>query len=139
MLFRSCPNPKCVKDIQDSYYKGCKGSSKFTGNEKDIEFYNFVKKISKNSIFDFIENHNLKPDELTRQLLESQQNKYYMLYKNGKFHLETINKENYEIIECKKEPNKSRYIVKTKTGIQLKVLLRWKNGNGIAYPAFQIS
>ena len=33
----------------------------------------------------------------------------------------------------------TRYIATTKTGLKLKILLRWKNCNGIAYPAFQIS
>jgi len=34
---------------------------------------------------------------------------------------------------------KNYYECKTESGYKLKVLLRWKNGNGIAYPAFQIS
>ena len=34
---------------------------------------------------------------------------------------------------------KSRYIAKTKTNGNLIILLRWKNGNGIAFPSFQIS
>ena len=29
--------------------------------------------------------------------------------------------------------------LETKSGIKLNILLRWKNGNGIAFPAFQIS
>ena len=49
------------------------------------------------------------------------------------------NSKNYEIISYIKEPELQRYVATTKTGIVLKILLRWKNGNGIAYPAFQIS
>lgn len=62
-----------------------------------------------------------------------------MLYKNGIIHLQNINSNNYEIISYKKDPKLQSYIATTKTGIKLKILLRWKNGNGIAYPAFQIS
>jgi hypothetical protein len=62
-----------------------------------------------------------------------------MLYKDGKFYLQHIPRETYEIVSYKKEPGLHRYLATTKTGIVLKVLLRWKNGNGIAYPAFQIS
>ena len=72
-------------------------------------------------------------------LLSSQNNKIYMLYKNGKIYSQCINRENYEITSYKKEPQLQRYLATTKTGIQLKILLRWKNGNGIAFPAFQIS
>ena len=62
-----------------------------------------------------------------------------MLYKNERFYLETINTDNYIITEITKEPKKYRYIAKTKSDINLKILLRWKNGNGIAFPSFQIS
>ena len=62
-----------------------------------------------------------------------------MLYKDGKINLETINLDDYIITEIIKDPNKNRYIAKTKSGKHLKILLRWKNGNGIAFPSFQIS
>ena len=62
-----------------------------------------------------------------------------MLYKNNKFYLENINTDNCEIIKYIKKPNKSLYIARTKTNNNINILLRWKNGNGIAYPAFQIS
>ena len=47
--------------------------------------------------------------------------------------------DDYIIESCVKEPSKFRYVCKTKSGVELTVLLRWKNGNGIAFPAFQIS
>lgn len=131
--------PKCMIEYQKKYYKGCDKSSKYTKNEEDIKFYNRAKEISEDSIKTFISNNNLKIVELTNYLLNTQSNKIYMLYKNGKFYLQSINSENYEIISYKKEPQLQRYVATTKTGITLKILLRWKNGNGIAYPAFQIS
>lgn len=131
--------PKCVVEYQNKYYKGCKNSSKYTGIEEDIKFYNRAKKLSEDSIKTFIMNNNLKIDELTNYLLNTQNNKVYMLYKNGNIYLQYIDSKNYEIVSYKKEPELQRYVATTKTGIVLKILLRWKNGNGIAYPAFQIS
>ena len=131
--------PKCMIEYQNKYYKGCKNSSKYTGIEEDINFYNRAKKLSEDSIKTFIVHNNLKLDELTKYLLNTQTNKVYMLYKNGKIYLQCINSKNYEIISYKKEPELQRYVATTNTGFILKILLRWKNGNGIAYPAFQIS
>lgn len=131
--------PKCILEYQTKYYKGCKNSSKYTEMEEDIKFYNRAKELSENSIKTFIMNNDLKIDELTNYLFNSQNNKIYMLYKNGKMYLQSIDYENYHIVSYKKEPELQRYITTTKTGIILKILLRWKNGNGIAYPAFQIS
>ena len=132
-------NPKCMKNFQEKYYKGCKQSSKYSGNENDIKFYEKMKKISKESIYNFICLYDLKYDKLSNYLLNTQKNKYYMLYKNNNIYLQTIDQDNYKIKEVVKEPKHSRYIASTKSGKKLYILLRWKNGNGIAYPSFQIS
>jgi len=129
--------PKCMKSIQDKYYKGSKKSSKFTNLQDDINFYKKAKNIAENSIENFIKNTDLNYVKLTNYLLESQKNKYYMLYKNNKIYLENINIDNYKIISYVK--TKNSYIATTETGFKIKILLRWKNGNGIAFPAFQIS
>jgi hypothetical protein len=131
--------PKCVSELQNKYYSGCKSSSQYSGNTEDIEFYQRCKELSKQSITNFITNNQLKINELTKYLLETQNNKYYMLYKNGNINLQTTNTTNYEIVSYKKEPELQSYIATTKTGITLKILLRWKNGNGIAFSGFQIS
>ena len=62
-----------------------------------------------------------------------------MLYKDGRFNMETVNLEHYIITNITKDASKNRYIAKTKTNGNLIILLRWKNGNGIAFPSFQIS
>ena len=133
------PSPNCVSELQKKYYNGCKISSQYTGIKKDIEFYEKCKEMSKNSIKSFITSYDIKINKLTEYLLSTQQNKYYMLYKNRNINLQIINIDDYVIVDCKKEPELQSYIVTTKTGIKMKILLRWKNGNGIAYPAFQIS
>lgn len=131
--------PDCLKAHQEKYRQGCKKSKAFSNLKNDIDFYNTSKKLSRDSISSFISSNTLNQGKLTDYLLESQKDKYYMLYKNGTFYLETINNDNYIITDVTNEPKKNRYIAQTKSGIFLNILLRWKNGNGIALPSFQIS
>lgn len=128
--------PECLIPLQDEYYKGCKNSSQFTGNDKAILFYTYANMISKESIQKFINVADLDISKLTKYLQDTQKDKIYMMYKDGKFHKEEIDMDNYIIESYVKEP--SRYVCTTKGGVELTVLLRWKNGNGIAYPGFQI-
>lgn len=131
--------PDCLKSHQDKYRQGCKKSKAFSNIKNDIDFYKTSNKLSRDSISSFISSNTLDQEKLTEYLIESQKDKYYMLYKNGELFLETIHNDNYVITDVKKESNKNRYIAQTKTGIFLNILLRWKNGNGIALPSFQIS
>ena len=62
-----------------------------------------------------------------------------MLYKEKSLYFEEHNEFDYLIKSCEKEPSLSRYKAKTVSGNTLKILIRWKNGNGVAFPAFQIS
>jgi len=62
-----------------------------------------------------------------------------MLYKNGKIYYEVHTQNDYTIDPktiIKKSPN---FQCKTISGKKLNILFRWKNGHGIAFPAFQIS
>ena len=130
-------NPKCLIDIQDKYYRGCSSSSKYSGNKEDIEFYKKANIYSKESIIEFIKNTELDIIKLSNYLKETQENKIYMLYYKNKIYKETIDISNFEIISYEKYNN--CFIAITKTGIKIKILLRWKNGNLIAFPAFQLS
>jgi len=131
--------PACMKAYQEKYYKGCKGSSKFTNDEADIVFYQYCKDQSKSCIDEFITSTELDLETLSAYLKSTQKNKMYMLYKDGKFHVDHVNMDNYELMSYESQPSKSRFVATSKTGNKIKILLRWKNGNGIAYPAFQIS
>ena len=62
-----------------------------------------------------------------------------MLYSAREFILNKINIEDYTIDTVVKNANKYRYECINKNGKIINILLRWKNGNGIAFPAFQIS
>jgi len=135
----SSPEPKCMKEYQMKYYYGSSGSSKFTNNEDDIKFYNVSKSISNESITTFINKTDLNIDVLSEYLYNTQKHKTYMLYFNGEFILQTVDMSDYNIKSVIKNGDKFRYECITESGKTLNILLRWKNGNGIAFPAFQIS
>jgi hypothetical protein len=130
-------SPKSMINYQTIYYNGCKTSSKYTGNSKDIKFYKLANKLSKESINMFISKTELNIEKLNEYLSNTQNNKIYMLYKNGKFYKQIVDNNNYKINSYKK--NKNKFVAKTYNGNTINILLRWKNGNGIAFPAFQIS
>jgi hypothetical protein len=130
-------NPKFMLKYKDRYDNGCKRNKKFTFNKDDIEFYELCNNISKKSIIEFIKNNELDINKLSKYLIDTQKDKIYMLYYDNNFIIEKIDINDYNIISvCK---NKNRYDCITSNGKKINVLLRWKNGNGIAYPAFQIS
>ena len=130
--------PKCMKPFQELYYKGCSKSSKFTGEQQDISFYNYAKELSNMSLTQFINSSDLNSAMLTDYLLTSQANKIYMLYTNNLFVKQIVNSDDYRLIDIIKQPEKFKYECVSKSGKKINVLLRWKNGNGIAFPAFQI-
>jgi len=131
--------PKCMEAAQLLYYQGCQKSSKFTQDDIACAFYEKANSLSKICISQFIENTDLNIEKLSHYLIESQNEKIYLLYKNDKFYVEKINSDDYLIESYVKNPDKSRYEALTKSQKKINILLRWKNGNGIAYPAFQIS
>jgi hypothetical protein len=133
------PNPECVEHIQRKYYAGCKRDKKqYSGIPADIAFYEKAITLSKSSISHFIEKTELDLLKLSDYLLDTQKGKIMMFYRNGAFTKETVHEKEYTLASYIKDPAKSRFIATTETGKYLNILLRWKNGNGIAYPAFQI-
>lgn len=132
--------PPCMKMFQDKYYAGCRASSQFTGDEMDILFYEKCKAVADESIVAFLarDEVTLRQDILSAYFIQTQE-KVYLMYKDGEFTHQHIDPEEFVIETCKKEPEKHRFVVTTRTGRTLIILLRWKNGNGIAFPAFQIS
>jgi hypothetical protein len=131
--------PKCMNYFQDVYYKGCKKSSRYTGDKESADFYELSNNIDKNSRKAFINIADLNIGALSQYLQETQKNKIYMLYKNNRFHIQIANIEDYELVRWERYPEKFKYIAYSASGKHIDILLRWKNGNGIAFPAFQIS
>ena len=131
--------PPCLLNIQENYYKGCPSSSKFTHDTTDLDKYNTCKSISKTAIEEFMKNTILIVENLNQYLWKTQNNKAYILFKDGNFYYEYPNKNDYTLIQSSIEIRPPYFIGKTISGKKIKILLRWKNGNGIAFPAFQIS
>jgi hypothetical protein len=80
-------SPLCMKSFQTLYYQGCNKSSKYTGAEEAVAFYELCKKLSKESIQHFINESDLDIELLSKYLYDTQKNKVYMLYSNKKFKL----------------------------------------------------
>ena len=133
--------PECVKDLQVLYYSGCKRSSKFTNDIDAINFYNQANRYSKEGISNFVGCAVLDVVKLEEYFKEKNQvNKNYVLYKNNDFYYDKLDEKHLTIVKDSLRVNKMKngYVCKTESGSELNILLRWKNGNGIAFPAFQI-
>jgi hypothetical protein len=135
------PTPRCMKGFQEKYYRGCASSIYYSGIQSDIEFYTLAKQLDEESRRSFIEKYDIDIDALTKYLIRSQANKKYMLFdiKKAVFDVADVCETDYILCSYSKEPHKFRYIIESISGHKYSVLLRWKNGNGIAFPAFQIS
>ena len=133
-------DPKCMLDFQNKYYAGCERSSQFTNKDEDKQFYNKCNEISKTAIREFLSRDDVElyHEALSTYFIKTQE-KVYLLYKDGQFTSQRIDPNEFVIDSYVKEPENYRFVVQTKTGKKLHILLRWKNGNGIAFPAFQIS
>jgi hypothetical protein len=122
--------PKCMEPYKKLY-------------KTNKEFNNLANDCFYKSCSSFIENNDLNKEKLSDYLYNSQQHKIYMLYFNGKFNIQYDDNQ-YSIVNVVKGKSVktslyTKYICETKNGRYIDVLLRWKNGNGIAFPAFQVS
>jgi hypothetical protein len=122
--------------------------------DKNPEYNKYCKELSKESIQNFmnIDNENgenkdinnnkslLLIDKLNKYFINTQSEKIYMIYKDGKFNKDIIPLDNITIKSYKvNEKYKNRFDCISVSGDEIQILLRWKNGNGIQFPAFQIS
>jgi hypothetical protein len=133
------PTPKCMKKYQDLYYEGCAKSSKYSGNTRAVCFYELSKRVSAESIRQFIELTELNIELLTTYLQSTQENKIYMLYYDNSFIIQKIHHNDHILTNYIKNVDKYRFECLTAGGNTIQLLLRWKNGNGIAFPSFQLS
>ena len=128
------PNPPCMIKFKELYKKGLEKK-----DNKSIDFMKKCRKISEKSIVEFLKIVKLDTRKLSKYLFESQKDKHFMLYKDGKFHYDkfTDNKI-FNLIDNSIEIKGCNFLVKTENNQQLEIKLRWKNYNGLAFPAFQI-
>ena len=77
----------------------------------------------------------------TNKLVADQTDKHYILWKNGKFHHDTITEEEMSDIKFQSIKNGNTIVLQsaTKPSITYHLLLRWRNHKGILNPAWQIS
>ena len=102
-------------------------------------FVKFCRQLDKESNRHFLSQTTLNTEKLTQYLLESQEHKIYMLYKEGRFYHQRMKESLYKIIPESVIVQSPNYICQTESGQRLEIKLRWKNYCGIAFPAFQIS
>lgn len=107
--------------------------------KKNNDFKDHCKKEDKKAIRLYIQHTygGLDFMKLSQRLIESQNDKIYMLCKNGNIKMEKVNPELYQLTEVISTTN-TDYICGTKTGMKVRIKLRFKNGCGLKFPAFQI-
>jgi len=115
---------KCMTQYKEKY-------------DTNKEFNKFCKKIDKLAIKEFNSFAMLDIEKMSTYLLKTQSMKDYMCYKNGSFYHDQINESLYNITAVvKREP--TNFICDTVSGMKLEIKLRFKNGCGLQFPAFQI-
>lgn len=95
--------------------------------------------IVKESIKNYLNIVKIDITKLNNELAIKEQNKFYILFKNGKFYKDFIHPKELIITSLKEIKNDNTLIFYTKTNTIISLLLRWKNHNGILYPAWQIT
>jgi hypothetical protein len=115
---------ECMKEFKERY-------------DKDKTFNKLCKYYDKQSIKNFIHENDLLIENLSEYLINSQKNKNYMCYKDGKFYYDKIDETTYKIKRVIERTNTS-YICETESLMKIEVRLRFKNGCGLQFPAFQI-
>lgn len=104
-----------------------------------------IKKKKKKEIVDksislFLCNVFIDLSAVTKKLIETNNNKIYLLYKDSVFFHDKITIDELTVTRKLSIKNNNTIILETmKKTTQIHLLLRWKNRAGILYPAFQIS
>ena len=118
-------NPECMKKYKELY-------------DNSPEHCDLAKQISKESIKNFIIETELDLEKMSNYLKHTQKDKMYMYYLDNSFILTYFTMDDC-VIERVIDKTHNTFKCISKSGKTIKILLRWKNGNGIAFPAFQIS
>lgn len=111
---------------------------------KQIDDQKHVNKHSKNAIIeasirDYLIQYSGKTKiELISEIIrETQKDKIFILWEGGKFNIDTIVEECMDITGIKMVTNNT--IVLAGKGVNFNLYLRWRNGNGILNPMWQIA
>ena len=118
-------NPKCLQNFLEIH-------------KCDKDWNKKCRNISKQAITEFIQKFNLNINELTNYLKKDQIEKKYILYKKGSFYYDKLDDNTFTLKENIYR-NGVNYIVETdNNNYNLQFKLRFKNREGLAFPAFQV-
>jgi hypothetical protein len=95
--------------------------------------------LAKQSISEYLETVQVDLKALTNEFQLTQEDKNFVCYKDGKFYLDFFQPN--ELTAVKRLPVKNGNTLVVESGVpttQHHLLLRWKNHNGILFPAWQI-
>jgi hypothetical protein len=81
-----------------------------------------------------------KVDEFSNKLIESQKNKYFLLWDLKRFHVDMLTEKDLQILHINIKPSKknANTVIALSVKYEFQLLLRWRNHNGILNPAWQI-
>lgn len=123
-----------IKKINNTSPDFCKDLKALYKNNPN--FKKIANKCAKDSIQKFISKNEINTTKLLDKIISTQSNKHYMLYYNNQFYYDSIDCKNIKILDTIKTKNSFKIYTNI---FNINVLLRWKNNNGIAFHAFQIS
>jgi hypothetical protein len=117
-----------------------------TPNRKDKKGHGPLKKqldvLVKDSIEQYLDavKDSICLEKITEKLSSTQNNKHFLLYKNGKFLHDRFDPAEFVAARIAGIKNKNTLLIESsKSSTVHHFLLRWKNHNGIMYPAWQVS
>jgi hypothetical protein len=130
---------KCVRNTNYNIHpffaqlKECEPNAKLNKN-----------KVVNDSIRDYLRRyaHSIDTTQLTQKIIQTQQDKIYLLWSNQQFHIDEIHINSIRHIEFSSISDKGNAIILRSgsgIGVGLHMLLRWRNHKGILNPAWQIS
>jgi hypothetical protein len=136
-------NKKLILPTYEIYLKDINNTNKKkeTFHQSLYTFYKrnpkAMNEIVKESIKQFLLLNTIYEIEMFNEKLKEQENKLFLLHKNGKFYLDQI-KDHMKINKFKEIKNNNTIVFETSNQSEIHCLLRWKNGNGCIGPAWQI-
>ena len=122
-----------LKNIYSSNYKSLPFFEYLYKNEKNsIDKFNKKGELVQKSIRIFLEKDILDIKYLNQKLIETQKNKFFLLWDTKKFHIDTIKPIELTCSTIKNIKNNT-IVLNTESKAEIHMLLRWKNHIGILY------
>jgi hypothetical protein len=129
-----------IKFLYQNEYKKNQFFSCLYESETDATFYGQKQEIVKESIDVYLRTYISSLDKalLSKDIKERQSGKVFILWDLKDFRSDSIREDEMEIVSASEIKNKNTIIAVSKAGTKHHMLLRWKNHQGILYPAWQV-